>query len=143
MVEEQFVQSPTQPAPVSMKILWAGRIISGLVTLFMLFDASIKIMKLTPAVEGTVQLGYPVGVVLPLGVVLLICVVVYSIPRTSIVGAILLTGFLGGATATQVRMENPWFLFPMGIGVLAWVGLYLRDERLRALIPLRTPKAAA
>jgi DoxX-like protein len=95
-------------------------------------------MKLAPAVEGTARLGYPVGLVVPIGIVLLACIAVYLIPRTSVLGAILLTGYLGGATATQVRLENPWFLFPVGVGVLIWGGLFLRDDRLRALIPVRS-----
>jgi hypothetical protein len=124
-----------------MTSLWAGRIISGLVVLFMLFDSSIKLMKLAPAVEGTARLGYPVTLVLPIGIVLLVCVVLYAIPRTSILGAILQTGYLGGAVASNVRMGYPLFgyvLFPVYIGVLLWLGLFLRDARLRALIPLRS-----
>ena len=78
------------------------------------------------------------GLVVPIGIVLLACIAVYLIPRTSVLGAILLTGYLGGATATQVRLENPWFLFPVGVGVLIWGGLFLRDDRLRALIPVRS-----
>ena len=97
-------------------------------------------MKPAPVVEGTVQLGYPESVLLGLGIVLLACTVLYVIPRTAILGAILLTGYLGGAVATHVRVGNPLFthvLFPVYLGVLIWGGLYLRDERLRALIPLR------
>jgi hypothetical protein len=131
------MQSATQLASTSKAGLWAGRIISTLVVLFLLFDAGIKLLNLGPAVEGTVKLGYPASVVVPLGMVLLACVLLYVIPRTAILGAILLTGFLGGATATNVRVQNPWILFPVGIGVLAWGGLYLRDEHLRSLIPLR------
>jgi hypothetical protein len=130
-----------QTAPASKTSLWAGRIISGLVVLFMLFDSGIKLMKLAPAVEGTAKLGYPVSVVLPIGIVLFVCTVLYAIPRTSILGAILLTGYLGGAVASNVRMGNPLFgyvLFPVYVGVLLWLGLFLRDARLRALIPLRS-----
>ena len=130
--------SPTQTAPISKQGLWAGRAISALVAVFLLFDGIIKVMKLAPAVEGTARLGYPGGLVLPIGAVLLACVAVYLIPPTSVLGAILLTGYLGGATATQVRLEDPWFLFPVGIGVLIWGGLFLRDDRLRALIPVRS-----
>jgi hypothetical protein len=117
-------------------MLWTGRIISALVVLFLLFDSAIKVLKLAAAVDGTVQAGYPASVVRPIGIVLLACVVLYVNPRTSILGAILLTGYLGGATATMVRLSNPWLWFPVGIGVLAWLGLFLRDERLRSLIPL-------
>ena len=130
-----------QSAPVSKTSLWAGRVFSGLVVLFMLFDSSIKLMKLAPAVEGTAKLGYPVNVVLSIGIVLFVCTVLYAIPRTSILGAILLTGYLGGAVASNVRVENPLFgyvLFPVYVGVLLWLGLFLRDVRLRALIPLRS-----
>ncbi len=135
------MHSATHAAPVSKKMLWAGRIISALVVLFLLFDGAIKVMKLAPAVQGTAQLGYPVGVVLPLGVVLLMCTAIYTIPRTSVLGAILLTGYLGGAVATHVRAGDPLFshvLFPTYLGVLLWLGLYLREDRLRALIPLRS-----
>ena len=129
--------SKTQAVPASKKTLWAGRIISGLVVAFLLFDAIIKVVKLAPAVEGTARLGYPVSVVLPLGIVLLVSTALYAMVRTSVLGAILLTGYLGGATATQVRVQDPWFLFPVLLGVLVWTGLFLRDDRLRALIPLR------
>jgi hypothetical protein len=132
------MQSVTQTAPVSKTSLWAGRIISALVALFLLFDSTIKVLKLAPALEGTVRLGYPVSVVFPLGIILLTCTVAYLIPRTSVLGAILLTGYLGGATATQVRVQDPWFLFPVGLGMLVWAGLFLRDDQLRALIPLRS-----
>lgn len=117
--------------------LWAGRIISGLIVLFMLFDAVVKLLKLPAAVEGTIRLGYPAGVVFPLGLVALTCIVLYAIPRTSVLGAILLTGYFGGATATQVRVQDAWFVFPVILGMLAWAGLYLRDVGLRAQIPLR------
>jgi hypothetical protein len=135
------MHSAIQTAPVSKTSLWAGRVFSGLVVLFMLFDSSIKLMKLAPAVEGTAKLGYPVNVVLSIGIVLFVCTVLYAIPRTSILGAILLTGYLGGAVASNVRVENPLFgyvLFPVYVGVLLWLGLFLRDVRLRALIPLRS-----
>jgi hypothetical protein len=137
-MEEKFMQSPTQTASVSKKSLWAGRIISALMVLFLLFDSGLKVMKLAPAVEATARLGYPASLVLAIGLAELICVVLFVIPRTSILGAILLTGYLGGATATQVRLEDPWFFFPVVIGVLVWGGIFFRDERLRALIPLRS-----
>lgn len=123
-----------QTAAVSKKALWTGRIITGWVVLFMLFDGVVKVIKLAPAMEGTGRLGYPLSLVVPIGIVELLCVVAYVIPRTSILGAILLTGYLGGATATQVRVEDPWFLFPVAVGVLLWVGLLLRDPRLRSLV---------
>jgi len=126
---------------VSKKSLWAGRIISGWMVAFLLFDGGVKVIRLPSAVEATVRLGYPARLLPSLGITELTCVVLYVIPRTSILGAILLTGYLGGATATQVRLEDPWFFFPIVIGALVWGGLYLRDERLRALIRLRTIQA--
>lgn len=127
-----------QSNSVSKSSAWAGRIISVLVVLFLLFDSAIKVLKLAAAVDGTVQVGYPASVVRPLGIVLLACVILYVIPRTSILGAILLTGYLGGATATMVRLSNSLFWMPVAVGVLAWLGIFLRDDRLRTLIPLRS-----
>jgi hypothetical protein len=127
--------------PISPKMLWAGRIISGLTALFLLFDGVLKLVKPAPVVEGTVRLGYPESVILSLGIVLLVCTVLYVIPPTAVLGAILLTGYLGGAVATHVRVSDPLFshvLFPVYLGVLLWGGLYLRDDRLRALIPLKS-----
>ena len=117
--------------------LWTGRILSGLVVLFLLFDCIIKLLRVPAAVEGTVQLGYPPSVLFGLGVVLLACVVTYLIPRTALVGAVLLTGYLGGAIATHVRVGHPLLshtLFPIYVAALIWGGLFLRDERVRALI---------
>jgi hypothetical protein len=119
---------------------WVAYIVSGLPVLFLLFDALGKFVKPAAVVEGTVALGYSEGVILPLGVILLICTVLYLVPRTSVLGAILLTGYLGGAVATHVRVGNPLLthtLFPVYLGVLIWLGLYLRDAGLRALVPLR------
>ena len=127
-----------QSNSVSKSSAWAGRIISVLVVLFLLFDSAIKVLKLAAAVDGTVQVGYPASVVRPLGIVLLACVILYIIPLTSILGAILLTGYLGGATATMVRLSNSLFWMPIAVGVLAWLGIFLRDDRLRTLIPLRS-----
>ncbi len=134
------MQSAIQSAPTSSKMLWAGRIISALLGLFLLLVGVMKLVKPAPVVEGTVKLGYPESVIIPLGIVLTACTVLYLIPRTSILGAILLTGYLGGAVATHVRAGEPWFniLFPVVFGVLIWGGLYLRDDRLRALIPMRS-----
>jgi len=128
--------SSTQTAPASKTMLWVGRVISALMIVFTLFDAGIKILKLPAAVEGTLRLGYPASTVQPIGVIALVCVLLYAIPRTSILGAILLTGYLGGATATQVRVQDAWFIFPPILGALIWAGLYFRDERLRTHIPL-------
>ena len=132
--------SSAQSAPLSKGRLWAARIMSGLPALFLLVDAVGKLVRPAPVVEGTLQLGYPESVILGLGIVLLACTVLYIIPRTAILGAILLTGYLGGAVATHVRVGSPLFshiLFPVYLGVLIWGGLYLRDERLRAMFPLR------
>jgi hypothetical protein len=131
------MQASAQALPVSKVGVWSGRIVTAVVILFMIVDGGIKVLKLAPAVEGTTRLGYPVGLVLPIGVVALACTLLYAIPKSSILGAILLTGYMGGATATQVRLENPWFFFPVVIGALAWLGIFLRDQRLRNLIPLR------
>jgi hypothetical protein len=113
---------------------WAGRIVSALVVAFLLFDGGIKVMMLEPAVEGSVQLGYPEATVFGIGLALLVSTALYAVPRTAFIGAILLTGYLGGAVATQVRVEDPWFLFPAFFGVLVWGGLFLRNERVRALV---------
>src|SRR5438270_13475635 len=131
------MQSPAQTTSVSKQSLWAGRIVSALTMAFLLFDSSLKVMKLAPAVEATARLGYPPGLVRPLGIAELVCLAVFVIPRTSTLGAILLTGYLGGATATQVRMEDPWLFFPVLVGVLVWVGLFLSDPAIRAPLPLR------
>jgi len=124
------------------KSLWAGRIVSGFVVFFLLVDAGFKLIRPlpAPAVEAFGKLGYPVEFAAGIGILLLACVAVYLIPRTSILGAILLTGYLGGAVASHVRVGDPWLshaLFPVYVGLLIWGGLYLRDERLRALMPFR------
>jgi len=108
--------------------------------LFLLFDAVIHILKIAPVVQAFSQLGYPLSTAVGLGVVEIVCVVLYVVPRTSVLGAILLTGYLGGATATQLRIGAPAFplLFPVIVGVLIWGALLLRDGRLRALLPLRS-----
>lgn len=124
----------------SKAMLWAGWGMSGLTVLFMLFDGISKLVMEHHVVEATTKIGYPVDAVRPLGIVVLICTILYAIPRTAVFGAILLTGFLGGAVASKVRIDDPLFsstLFGVYFGILAWGGLYLRDQRLRALIPLR------
>ena len=133
------MQADIQTVPVSKKRLWAGRIISALPALFLLMDGVMKLVKPAPVVEATVRLGYPESVIFGLGIVLLACTILYLIPTTSILGAILLTGYLGGAVATHVRVGEGLFpvFFPVILGVLIWLGLYLRDDRLRALVPLR------
>lgn len=124
-----------------MKRPWAGIVISAIPTLFLLMDAAGKFFKPEPVVTGTLDLGYQESVIIPLGIVLLICTILYAVPKTSIIGAILLTGYLGGAVATHVRISNPLFthtLFPVYLGIMIWLGLYLRDIRLRSLVPLRS-----
>jgi hypothetical protein len=135
----EFAHSSTQTAPFSKKRLWAGRIISALAILFLLFDAITKLMKVAPVLEASARLGYPASLTVGIGSLLLACVVVYAIPGTSILGAILLTGYLGGAVGANVRVGDPLFetFFPVIFGVLIWAGIFLRDDRLRTLIPLR------
>jgi len=133
--------SGTQTAPASRTSLWAGRVITVLVVLFLVFDCSIKLMKLAPAVEGTARLGYEVSLVPVIGFILLVCTALYLIPRTAILGAIILTGCLGGAVASQLRIGEPLLshvFFPIYFAGLLWGGLYLREPRLRALFPLRS-----
>jgi hypothetical protein len=119
----------TRSASISKSRVWAGRIIGGWLVLFIAFDAAVKILNLPVAVEGTTRLGYPAHLVGVIGILELACLIVYVVPRTSIIGAILLTGYLGGATATQVRVENPWFILPVALGGLIWAALSLRNRR--------------
>ena len=121
-------------------LFWLGWGLSGLTVLFMLFDGIAKLAMEQHVVEATTKIGYPVDAIRPLGTVLLACTVLYALPRTAILGAILLTGYLGGAVASKVRIEDPFFssiLFGVYFGIIAWGGLYLRDDRLRTLIPVR------
>jgi len=111
-----------------------------LAALFLTMDTVMKVLRLGPAVEGTVALGYPVNTVLGIGIAELVCLALYLTPRTSVLGALLLTGYLGGATATHVRIASPLFthiLFPTYVALFVWGGLYLRDSRLRELVPFR------
>jgi hypothetical protein len=126
--------------PISKGRRWAGRILSALPVAFLLLDGVMKVARPAFVVEATVKLGYPESVIIGLGIVLLACTALYVIPHTAVLGAILLTGFLGGAVATHVRVGNPLFthvLFPVYLALLIWGGLFLRDDRLRALVPLR------
>jgi DoxX-like family len=133
----------SQAAATSKGMLWTGRVMSALPALFLLFDAIMKFVRPEPVVEATVRLGYPESVILGLGIVLLVCTVLYLVPSTAVLGAILLTGYLGGAVASHVRAGDGLFaiLFPVLFGALLWGGLYLRDERLRSLLPLRRRSA--
>ncbi|HVH07188.1 MAG TPA: DoxX family protein [Myxococcota bacterium] len=117
--------------------LWAGRILSGIAVLFLTVDGMMKVLRLAPALQGTVELGYPESAVVPIGVLVLIGVVLYAIPRTSVLGAIWLTGFLGGAVATHVRVGNPLFthtIFPTYVAAVVWGGLALRKPRVLDVI---------
>ena len=126
--------------PVSKKSLWIGRIVSGLPALFLLVDGAMKLVKPAVVVDATTKLGYSESMIIPIGIVLIICTILYLIPTTAVLGAILLTGYLGGAVATHVRAAEGVFpiVFPIIFGALLWLGLYLNDARLRALIPLRS-----
>ena len=120
-------------------VLWVGRVISAVAILFLIFDCVVKVMQMPQAVEPTVKFGYAASLVPVLGILELACLVLYVIPQTSVLGAILMTGYLGGAVATQVRVGAEPFslIFPFIIGALIWGGLFLRDSQLRALVPLR------
>lgn len=136
---ETLASAPSKPAR---KMVWAGRIVGGFPLLFLLMDALMKLMRPLPApvYESAVKLGYAPKTMPIIGAILLLCVVLCAIPRTAVLGAILLTGYLGGAVATNLRVGNPLFgyvLFPVYVGVLIWAGLFLRYEQLRELVPFR------
>jgi hypothetical protein len=137
---EGIMETAAQASSVSKATLWTGRIISTLIVLFLLMDCMIKFLRPAPVLQTFEKLGLPVALSVPLGIILLACTLLYAVPRTSILGAILLTGYLGGAVLTHVRVGDPLFshaLFPVYLGILAWFALYLRDARLRALVPLK------
>ena len=119
---------------------WAGRVLSGIAVLFLVFDATIHLLKPEPVVKGFAALGYPISVSVPLAIIEFVCVVFYLIPRTSVFGAVVLTGYLGGAIAAQLRVGAPLFstlLFPIYVALFLWGGLYLRDPVVRSFMPLR------
>ena len=125
---------------VTKKRLTAGAALTALAALFLAFDAGIKLIRLRPAVESTTELGYPAEAVFWIGLIELVCLVLYLVPRTAVSGALLFTGYLGGAIATHVRVGNPLLshtLFPVYVAAVMWGGLYLRESRLGALIPFR------
>ncbi len=129
-------QSSTRSSARTPASVWVGRVLSSIAVLFLTFDLTVKVLKFQQAIDGTVSLGYPVEVVRPLGILQLVLLVVYLVPRTSLIGAVLWTGYLGGAVATHVRLGNPLFshvLFPVYVGALLWGGLWLRDQRARSL----------
>ncbi len=130
-------QTPAEAGEaISTKRIWSGRVLSTLPSLFFLMDGGMKLFKPQFVVDATVKMGYPESVIVGLGVVLLTCTLLYVIPRTAILGAALLTGYLGGAVATHLRVGDPWFvvIFPVLFGCFVWGGLYLRDRRLRGVL---------
>src|SRR5258708_10616159 len=129
-----------QTATISNRAIWAGRVMSGLVILFLLLDGAMKLIPLDVVIKASEPLGIPGDLARTLGVLTIVCTLLYALPRTAVLGAILLTGYLGGAIATHLRVGDPLFthvLFGAYLGLLVWGGLYLRDDRLRALIPLQ------
>ena len=132
---------PTRAAkPARTTATMIGMALSAIPVLFLTFDSVIKFTDLPPVVDAMIQLGWPLSATVGIGVAELVCLALYVIPRTSILGAVLLTGHLGGAIASHVRVGNPLFshvLFPVYVAALLWAGLYLRDSRIRALMPLR------
>jgi hypothetical protein len=134
------MSTAVQTAPTGRTLRWAGRIISGLVVVFLLFDGAIKLVPLDVVITTSQELGIPAHLARTLGVLTLICTLLYAFPRTAVLGAILLTGYIGGAIYVHVGAGSPMFshtLFGVYLALLAWGGLWLRDARLRALIPWR------
>ena len=135
-----LASAPLAASPIadaSARARWAGRVLSGIAVLFLVFDTTIKLVGVKEAVEGTVQLGYAPHHLPIIGLIEVACLVVYLVPRTAPLGAVLWTGYFGGAIATHLRLDNPLFthvLFPIYVAALVWGGLYLRDARVRALL---------
>lgn len=128
------VNNLNRPGKVAM---WTGRVLSGLVVLMLLMGVIMSLMKNPQAIEGMKKFGWPEHLATTLGIVELACAVLYAIPATSVLGAILLTGWLGGAVATHLRVEDPGAAFAVVVGIVVWLALFLREPRLRSLIPLR------
>jgi hypothetical protein len=124
-------------SPASKTTLWIGRVMSALPVLLVLFSGVMKLMKSAAVIEGFSRTGVPERLIIPVGIIETICVIVYLIPQTAVLGAILMTGLLGGATITTLRIGDPTYPVPVILGMLAWGGLFLRDIRLRELIPQR------
>lgn len=134
---------PQEASALSSGRRWSGFIMTGLIALFMLFDAAMKFVAPKPVADAFVRTGWPIDLSFTLGVMLLTSTLLYLIPRTAVLGAILLTGYLGGAVAANLRLHNPWFsntLFPVYFGILVWGALWLRDPRVAELIPLRAKR---
>lgn len=134
------MQTATDIATPSKSRLWTGRILSTLTILFLLFDGIMKLVRPLPVTQAMTQLGFPQNLSVPIGVILLLCTALYAIPSTSVLGAVLLTGYLGGAVVSQLRIGASLFgstLFPIYFAVLMWAALYLQEPRLRAFIPIR------
>ena len=127
---------PAAASSVSRPMVWSGRVLSALPVLLLVMSGIMKLLRPPEVVEGFTKLGYSDSLAIGIGIVELACTALYVIPRTSVLGAILLTGYLGGATATHLRVGDQYFM-PIVIGVVLWLGLYLRDPRLRTLIPIK------
>lgn len=136
------MQAAVGSAGKSKAATWTGRAISGLVILFLLFDGVTKVLKVPQVIQASARLHLSLTDTVGIGIVLLICTALYAIPRTAILGAILLTGYLGGATAIQLQAQSPVFenVFPVIFGVLVWAGLFLRDAQVRSIMPLRAQR---
>ncbi|HKW24411.1 MAG TPA: DoxX family protein [Terriglobales bacterium] len=135
--ESAVMQSGVQLAPGSKRTMWPGRIISAIPAVILLFGGIMKLAGLPSVAQGFAQYGYQARSIPVVGILEVACTVVYLVPRTAVLGAILMTGLLGGAIASNVRINNPAFVAPLILGLPVWGGLYFRDPRLRALIPLR------
>ena len=129
---------PFDTPPVSKGAFWTGWVLSGLVTLMLSLGVVQSFLRTPQVIEGFTKFGYPESLLLPIAIIELLCAVIYLIPRTSVLGAILLTGYMGGAVATHLRIGDPLYVVPIIVGVVVWGALFLRDTRLRALIPLRS-----
>lgn len=130
----------THGVTASAGAVWTARVLTGVPVLFLLFDTVIKLAQIEPVIDSFHALGYPASLALAIGVLELLCLGLYLVPATAVLGAVVLTGYLGGAIATHVRVESPLFthvLFPVYVAVLLWGGLFLREPRLRQLLPAR------
>jgi len=137
MQSPAITQSAATAGATSKKMVWAGRVISAIPVLLLLFSAVLKLVKAAPVVQGFPRYGYRESLIVIIGVLELLSCIVYLIPSTAVLGAILMTGYLGGATATNVRVGDPSYIMTVLLGVFVWGGLFFRDGRIRALIPFR------